>query len=246
MRVIPSTFMFSIATSFQLSFGRRRLLLTLQASSTSSSGDALTTTCIHNTTFVTDIPLDQREERFPCRSSSSCSEPIPSLQPRLITPLTITNGQIIEESQVQWDLTELDLNWNTLEQRQILPPVVEFYASEGPGHNYRRTYGEPTQQEEAELEEIDRHQAELDQVWQRVAEEAIQDFECEEAQRNPDPELTYPESIHRTRIPSPASTQAQPQVKKGIFFTNKHANWNRSFRSLSRPGIVNQNITLTQ
>ena len=64
---------------------------------------------------------------------------------------------IVTEAQIQWDLTEGPQTWSGLQQQQWLPPVAEFYASEGPDRG-RRVAREATTQEEAEIREVQREE----------------------------------------------------------------------------------------
>ena len=68
------------------------------------------------------------------------------------------------EAQIQWDLTEGPHTWSGLQQQQRLPPVAEFYASEGPNRG-RQVAREATTQEETEIREI---QQEEEETYRRI------------------------------------------------------------------------------
>ena len=152
----------STNTDSQLNFGRRRLTINLTLSVTTSSGDAPTTSQNPSTTQRITIPLHLPEENVQRRNSSNPLESQATLSESSTTQPSVQT--IVTEAQIQWDLTEGPRTWSGLQQQQRLPPVAEFYASEGPERG-RRVAREATTQEEAEIRAVE---AEEEEIHRRI------------------------------------------------------------------------------
>ena len=154
-RLLPNTFTLSTNTGSQLNFGRRRLTINLTLSATISSGDIPTTNQNPNTTQWITIQLPHPEENDQRRNSLSPFESQATLSESTTTQPSVQT--IVTEAQIQWDLTEGPQTWSGLQQQQRLPPVAEFYTSEGPDRG-RRIAREATTQEEAEIRKVQREE----------------------------------------------------------------------------------------